>query len=157
MGTPAIKHLSSRGIPFEIMEYEHKHKGARFAAEAMGFPVSRTIKTLVVDLNRKGYAFVLMPGDKDLDLKKMAEIFSIKRAAMADTATAERLTGYLVGGISPFGTEKDLPVIIDASLMDSDKVAVNAGRRGLMLIMHPRDIFLASRGDVLQVAKESAT
>ncbi|MBW2096333.1 MAG: Cys-tRNA(Pro) deacylase [Deltaproteobacteria bacterium] len=139
------------------MEYEHKHKGARFAAEAMDFPVSQTIKTLVVHVDHKGYYLVLMPGDKDLDLKHLAKSLSAKRAAMADAATAERLTGYLVGGISPFRTKKDLPVIIDESLMHFNKVAVNGGKRGIMLIMHPRDILTASRADVLKLSGEIAT
>ena len=109
-----------------------------FAAEAMGFPLKRTIKTLIVDLGQKDYIIVLMPGDKKINLKRLAEAFSVKRAAMADMATAERLTGYLVGGISPFGTKQDLTVVMEAGLLEFDKVAVNAGRRGIMLIMDPK-------------------
>ena len=73
---------------------------------------------------------------------------------MADTATAERLTGYLVGGISPFGTKHDLPVVMEQSLLRFDKVAVNAGKRGVMLIMDPKDILLGVNGDILGLAKK---
>ena len=107
--------------------------------------------TLVVDLGRKGYVMVLMPGDKNIDLKSLAGAYSVKRAAMADTSTAERLTGYSVGGISPFGTKQNLPVVMEAGLLKFDKVAINAGERGVMLIMDPKDILLAVNGDVLGI------
>jgi len=152
MSTLAIKFLKQKGINFEVMEYLHEKKGAVFAAEAMGFPVERTIKTLVVDLGHRGYIMVLMPGDKNIDLKKLAAAFSVKRAAMADTSAAERLTGYLVGGISPFGTKQDLPVVMEECLLEFDGVAINAGKRGVMLVMDPKDILLAVNGEVLGLA-----
>ncbi|RLC07633.1 MAG: Cys-tRNA(Pro) deacylase [Deltaproteobacteria bacterium] len=155
MSTRAIRFLKEKGIDFEVVEYLHKKKGAVFAAQSLGFPLERTIKTLVVDLGRKNHVIVLMPGDRNLDLKRLAVFFSVKRAAMADTATAERLTGYLVGGISPFGTKHDLPVVMEQSLLRFDKVAVNAGKRGVMLIMEARDILLAVNGDVCRLASGS--
>lgn len=153
MSTRAIKFLNKKDIPFEVMKYLHEEKGAKFAAQAMGFPVARTIKTLVVDLGHKGYVMVLMPGDKNIDLKKLAAAFSVKRAAMADTSTAERLTGYLVGGISPFGTKQDLPVVMEECLLEFDRVAINAGQRGVMLVMDPKDILQAVNGNLLDLAK----
>ncbi len=140
MSTRAIGFLKSRGIEFEVRKYDHKVKGAEFASEAIGYPLERTIKTLVVDAGRKGPFLVLMPGHMKLDLKKLASFLSIKRVSMADTRTAERLTGYLVGGISPFGTRKRLPVIIEGSLVKHEKVAINGGQRGTMVIMNPEDI-----------------
>ena len=151
MSTQAIRFLNQKGIHFEVVEYVHEEKGAMFAAEAMGFPLERTIKTLVVDLGRKRYIIVLMPGDKNVDLKSLARAYSVQRAAMADMSTAERLTGYLVGGISPFGTKQNLPVVMEAGLLKFDKVAINAGERGVMLIMDPKDILLAVNGDVLGI------
>ena len=150
MSTRAIKFLSQKGIYFKVKEYEHEEKGARFAAEAMDFPLERTIKTLVVDLGQKGYILVLMPGEKNIDLKRLAKAFSVKRAAMADSSTAERLTGYLVGGISPFGTKQNLPVFMEAGLLEFDNVAINAGKRGVMLILDPKDILQAVNGDILK-------
>ena len=150
MSTRAIKFLSQKGIHFEVKEYEHEKKGAVFAAEAMGFPLERTIKTLVVDLGQKGYILVLMPGEKNIDLKRLAKAFSVKRAAMADTSTAERLTGYLVGGISPFGTKQNLPVFMETGLLEFNNVAINAGKRGCMLVLDPEDILQAVNGDILK-------
>jgi Cys-tRNA(Pro)/Cys-tRNA(Cys) deacylase len=152
MSTRAIKFLNQKGVSFEVKKYQHEEKGARFAAQAMGLPLERTIKTLVVDLGHKGYIMILMPGDKNIDLKKLSAALSVKRAAMADTSTAERLTGYLVGGISPFGTKQDLPVVMEECLLEFDRVAINAGKRGVMLVMDPKDILLAVKGDVLSLA-----
>jgi Cys-tRNA(Pro)/Cys-tRNA(Cys) deacylase len=153
MSTRAIKFLDQKDIHFEIIKYLHEEKGAKFAAQAIGFPVERTIKTLVVDMGHKGYVMVLMPGDKNIDLKKLAGALSVKRAAMADTSTAERLTGYLVGGISPFGTRQDLPVVMEECLLEFDRVAINAGQRGVMLVMDPKDILQAVNGNLLDLAK----
>jgi Cys-tRNA(Pro)/Cys-tRNA(Cys) deacylase len=149
MSTRVIKILNQKGIHFDVIKYEHDEKGAVFAASAMEFPLERTIKTLVVDLGSKGYMIVLMPGDKNINLKRLADAFSVKRAAMADSSTAERLTGYLTGGISPFGSKHDLPVVMDNSLLRFHKVAVNGGKRGVMLIMDPKDILMAANGNAL--------
>jgi len=121
MSTRAVKFLNQKGIPFEIIKYPHEEKGAEFAARAVG-------------------CFVLMPGDKQVALKRLAKAFSVKRAAMIDTETAERLTGYQVGGISPFGSKQRLPTIMEKSLMVFEKVLINAGQRGIMLMMNPGDI-----------------
>jgi Cys-tRNA(Pro)/Cys-tRNA(Cys) deacylase len=153
MSTRAIKFLKQKGVSFEVKKYQHEEKGARFAAQAMDFPLEKTIKTLVVDLGHKGYVMVLMPGDKNIDLKKLSAVFSVKRAAMADTATAERLTGYLVGGISPFGTKQVLPVVMEECLLEFDRVAINAGQRGVMLVMAPKDILSALNGNSSTLAK----
>ena len=140
MGTRAVSYLQKKHIPFEVVTYTHEKKGADYAAKATGFPLAQTIKTLVVDLGAKSYALVLVPGDKQLALKQLAKTASVKRAAMADQATAERLTGYLLGGISPFGTTRRLPVIMEKRLLAFDRVLINAGRRGVMLKMTPQDI-----------------
>lgn len=140
MSTRAIKYLNRKKIPYEVIRYVHGEKGARFASEAIGFPLHQTVKTLVVDLGKKGHALALMPGDRQLDLKKLARIWKVKRAAMADTETAERLTGYRIGGISPFGARQKIPAVLEETLLAQDRVVINAGQRGAMLKMTPRDI-----------------
>jgi len=140
MSTRAITYLKQKGIPFEAVTYDHQEKGAEFAARATGFPLEQTVKTLVVELECKKYCLVLMPGNRQLNLKYLAKIFAAKRTAMVDTATAERLTGYLVGGISPFGTKQRLPVVMEKSIQDYDEILINAGQRGMMLKMTPEDI-----------------
>ncbi|QTA85087.1 Cys-tRNA(Pro) deacylase [Desulfonema magnum] len=155
MPTRAAKFLKQKRIPFEIIEYEHEEKGAVFAARAIGFPLEQTIKTLVADLGNKKYALALMPGDKHLSLKHLARSCSVKKAAMADTATAERLTGYFVGGISPFGTKQRLSVVMEERLTDYDEIVINAGQRGVMLKMTPDDIIKALNCKVADLKLET--
>ena len=153
MSTRAIQFLIQKKIAFELIKYDHEEKGAEFAAAATGFSLAATVKTLVVDLGGKKYTLVLMPGDRQLSMKRQAKACGVKRAAMADTRTAERLTGYLVGGISPFGTKQKLPVVLEADILTFDKVLINAGRRGTMLKMTPPDIRKALTAKVAAVAQ----
>ena len=143
MSTRAIKYLKQKDIPYKVIKYEQEEKGAEFAAKATGFPIEKTIKTLVVELGQEKYCFALMPGDKQLDLKSLAKACSVKRAAMVDIATAQRLTGYQVGGVSPFGSKQRLPVVMEESMLKFDNVIINAGQRGIMLMMAPEDIVKA--------------
>ena len=138
--TRAISFLKSHDVSFETSEYDHNEKGAVFASQAIGVPLEKTIKTLMVEFTPKAHLVVLMPGTKKIPFKKLAQIRGAKRAFMAKEATAERLSGYLVGGISPFAMAKPLPVAMDAGLLAFDRVAVNGGKRGLMVIMNPSDI-----------------
>ena len=154
MSTRAIQYLNKKGINYKVVEYEHHEKGAEFAARAIGFPLERTIKTLVIDLDHKKFCFALLPGDKQLALKQLAKACKVKRAAMVDIATAERLTGYLVGGISPFAAKQNLPAVIEESLLRLDIVAINAGQRGIMMIMSPGDIVKALNCDVADIVQQ---
>ncbi len=140
MSTRAISFLKKKKIPHEIIRYEHGEKGAEFAARATGYPLEITVKTLVVELDRKRYCLALLPGHRELNLKKLASTLTVKRTAMVDIQTAERLTGYMVGGISPFGTRQQLETVMESSILDCDKILINAGQRGVMLKMNPRDI-----------------
>jgi Cys-tRNA(Pro)/Cys-tRNA(Cys) deacylase len=140
MSTPAIQFLKARRLPFEVVSYEHLEKGAEFAARATGFPLARTVKTLVVEAGPQRNLLVLVSGDRQLDLKRLARALAAKKASLADEVTAERLTGYRVGGISPFGVRQPLPVVMDQGLLSMEEVLINAGRRGVMLKMSPLDI-----------------
>jgi Cys-tRNA(Pro)/Cys-tRNA(Cys) deacylase len=138
--TPAVQYLKKCGIAHKIAEYDHLEKGAVFAARAIDFPLESTIKTLIIELIPGGFCIVLMPGSKKISFKKLAKTQGAKKATMVDARTAERLSGYLIGGISPFGFKQRLPVLMDAGLLDFGEVAINGGRRGVMLIMTPSDI-----------------
>ena len=152
MSTRAIQFLKQKEIPFSVVEYEHTEKGAKFASEALDFPIEKTVKTLVVDLVPKGYALVLIPGDKTLSTKKLSRSLSVKRTKLVDVATAERVTDYKVGGISPFGTKQRIPVIMEQSLLGVKTVAINAGKRGVMLMMNPKDIVRALEAKIGELA-----
>jgi Cys-tRNA(Pro)/Cys-tRNA(Cys) deacylase len=137
MSTRAIQFLVSHKVPHEIIAYDHQKKGAEFAAQTVGFPLEQTIKTLVVELGENQYGLALLPGNRQLSLKKLAKVLAIKKASMAEEKIAEKVTGYLVGGISPFGTKKQLPVVMEEDLISFRQVMINAGQRGLMLKMNP--------------------
>ena len=140
MSTTAIQLLKKAKIPFELLVYQHDQKGAAFAAQATGIPLEQTIKTLIADLGERRYVVALVPGDKQLDLKLLARALQVKSAGMADVPTAQRLSGYTVGGISPFGMRRRLETVLDNSIMNFASIAINAGKRGLMLRMAPQDI-----------------
>jgi len=140
MSTRAIQYLKQRKLAFEVVQYEHLQKGAEFAAQATGFPLEKTVKTLVVDLGPGRHGLVLVPGNRQADMKRVARAYAAKRAEMVDTATAERLTGYHVGGISPFGVRQALPILMDEIILSHEKILINAGQRGTMLKMSPADI-----------------
>lgn len=151
MSTRAIAYLKQKKVPFDVVKYDHQEKGAEFAAKAVGFSLEATIKTLVVDLGEDRHVLALTPGHRQLDLKKLARICGVKRAAMADTPTAERLTGYLVGGISPFGTRQRLSAVMEKSLLAFNRVLINAGQRGTMLEMAPADIVSTLKAQVAEI------
>ncbi len=153
MSTRAISYLARKKIAHQVVAYAHEEKGAQFAARAVGFPLAQTIKTLVAELGDHGHCLVLMPGDREVSMKKLARACGVKRAAMADTAVAERVTGYLVGGISPFGTRQVLKVVMEQCLLDVAEVMINAGQRGLLLKMAPGDIARVLGADVVSVAE----
>jgi Cys-tRNA(Pro)/Cys-tRNA(Cys) deacylase len=140
MSTRAIQYLKQHRVSFDTVVYPHAHKGAEYAAEATGYSLEMTVKTLVVDLGEGQYALALMPGDKQLSMKRLAKACRCKRAAMADTKTAQRITGYLVGGISPFGTKQKLPVVMEEGLLNYDRVLINAGQRGKLILIAPTDM-----------------
>ena len=154
MSTRAIIFLKRQGAAFEVIKYNHDHKGALFAAQAVGFPLERTAKTLVVALGGKQHALALMPGDRELDLKRMARVCNVKRARMTTPDTAERLTGYKVGGISPFGITAPLSSVMDSWLLDYDSVLINGGQRGTMLKMSPKDIAHLLKSTVADIARQ---
>lgn len=137
MSTRAVQFLRKNAVEFELVKYKHEEKGAVFAAEAIGFALEKTVKTLIVEVGKGGYTLALMPGHLELSMKKVAAACRAKRATMVKPEEAERLTGYKVGGISPFGTRRRMPTVMENGLLQFEKVALNAGQRGLMLIMNP--------------------
>jgi len=135
--TPAMRWLDQRKIEYEVREYDHKVKGAEFAAESLDWPLEAMIKTLVVALSDGSFVLCLMPGDRELSLKKLARAAGVKGARMATRDEAEKQTGYLAGGISPFGTRKRLETWIDEPLGGFERIAINGGGRGIIIFLDP--------------------
>ena len=99
------------------------------------------------------YCLALLPGHRELDLKSLASLLGVKRTAMVDVKTAQRLTGYLVGGISPFGTQQRMRTVMESSILSYEEIMINAGQRGLMLKIAPCDIVKALDSRVASIAR----
>lgn len=143
--TPATQFLLRAQVAFRPVEYRYDPGSERVAlqaAEAIGLPPARLLKTLMVEVDGRP-ACAVLPGDRGLSMKRVAAAFGGKSAAMMPPAKAERLTGYHTGGISPFGQRRPVPVAFEADAMGFDEVAINGGRRGLLLLLSPRDALAA--------------
>jgi Cys-tRNA(Pro)/Cys-tRNA(Cys) deacylase len=141
-GTPAIALLTKQKITHRVHEYDHDPRSASFGLEAtelLGLPAERVFKTLVAEVD--GVLTIgVVPVAGQLDLKALAAAVGGKRAEMADPHEAERVTGYVVGGISPIGQRKRLPTVLDSSAADHETVLVSGGRRGLDIELSPADL-----------------
>jgi Cys-tRNA(Pro)/Cys-tRNA(Cys) deacylase len=145
-GTPATVALARAGIPFTVHAYDHDPAAASYgleAAEALGLEPATVFKTLLADVD--GSLVVgIVPVTGQLDLKALAAAVGGKRATMADPAAAERVTGYVVGGISPIGQKRRLPTVLDESAAGHPVVYVSGGRRGLDVGLAPDDLALVT-------------
>lgn len=141
--TPAIRLLQREQVPFTEHPYAHDADAESYgeeAAEKLGIDAGRVFKTLVCQAEGVGLVMVLVPSSGRLDLKALARALGVKKIDLADPLVAERTTGYVVGGISPLGGRKRLPVVIDASIETLESVYVSAGRRGLQVELAPGDL-----------------
>jgi Cys-tRNA(Pro)/Cys-tRNA(Cys) deacylase len=139
--TRATRALEAAGVPFEVRHYEYDPGADRVglqAAQALGESPARVLKTLMTRVDGKP-ACAILPSDRELSMKKLAQALGGKSAAMMPPADAERLTGYKVGGISPFGQMKKVPVVIEQAALAEELAYMNGGQRGLQLRLAPRD------------------
>ncbi|MFC3570253.1 YbaK/EbsC family protein [Paracoccus simplex] len=144
-GTPATQFLRRAGVAFRPVEYRYDPGSERVAlqaAEAVGLPPGQLLKTLMIEVDGRP-ACAVVPGDRSLSMKRVAAAFGGKAAAMMPADKAERLTGYRTGGISPFGQRRPVPTLFEAGAMDCADVAINGGKRGLLLLLAPGDALAA--------------
>jgi Cys-tRNA(Pro)/Cys-tRNA(Cys) deacylase len=140
-GTPATLALQKAAVAFTLHEYDYDPEAVRIglqAAEALGVEPGRLLKTLMAKAG--DVVCVLLPSDRELSLRKLANAAGTKDAAMLRPAEAERLTGYRVGGISPFGQKRRVRVFVDRAAIAHPAVIVNGGRRGLQIELAALDL-----------------
>jgi len=141
-GTPASAALAQAGAEFTLHPYEHDAAAQAYgeeAADALGVPHERIFKTLVAEVDG-GLTVAVVPVSGKLDLKALAAALGGKRAAMAEAAKVERVTGYVVGGISPLGQRRRLPTVVDSSALKFATVYFSAGKRGLQIETAPAEL-----------------
>jgi len=141
--TPAVKALQKNKVNLKTHEYAHDPAAESYgleAAEKMGVDATRVFKTLVVMLDAKDYAVGVIPVSDMLSMKQIAKAAGAKKAAMADKTDVERITGYVLGGVSPIGQKKRLKTFIDESAQACVTMFVSAGRRGMEIEINPQDL-----------------
>ena len=139
--TPATLALRKLGIAFRLHTYVYDSRAESIglqAAEALGVEPGRMLKTLMAEVDGKPVC-VMVPSDHEVSMKKLAQAFAGKTANMMRPSDAERLTGYHVGGISPFGQKKRVPAAIEAAALEATSVYLNGGQRGLQVELDPKE------------------
>ena len=139
--TPAIRLLREKKISFEPCLYDYKeHGGTNRAAALLGVAEHRVVKTLVMETEERKPLLVLMHGDCEVSTKQLARSIGAKNVSPCDAATAQKHTGYMVGGTSPFGTRARLPVYVERTIFDLPEIYVNGGKRGFLVKLNSRDL-----------------
>ena len=145
--TPAVRIAKKAGIVFTLHEYPHdsqvssnsKNYGEE-ASTSLGVLPQQVFKTLLVSVNDNQLAVAIVPVSHQLNFKSVAKALGYKKASMANPREAEKATGYVLGGISPLGQKKQLPFVIDETVVKFETVYVSAGRRGLEIEIAPKDL-----------------
>jgi Cys-tRNA(Pro) deacylase len=139
--TPAVHVLRQHGVAFTEHEYRYEERGGTaVSSRELGVDEHIVIKTLVMEDERKQPLIVLMHGDREVSTKNLARQIGAKTVTPCAPEVAQKHTGYLVGGTSPFGTRKSLPVYLERSIAALDRIYVNGGRRGFLLALSPQDL-----------------
>lgn len=141
--TPAINLLKKNRCDFKIHKYEHDSDCTNYGEEAalkLGLDENRVFKTLLVELNTKELAVGIIPVNCSMSLKNISNALKAKSAKMADKNEAQKVTGYLLGGISPLGQKKRLKTVLNKSAFNFDTIFVSGGKRGLDIEVKPNDL-----------------
>ena len=146
MKTNGARFLESQGIEFELREYEvdPEDLSAITVAKKIGMPAEQVFKTLLTTGGTGSYVFAVIPGDAELDFKKLARVAGLRKAEMVSLKDVQPLTGYIRGGVTVFGAKKAFPVFVDETAILFDKISVSAGTRGTQLILSPDDYLKAA-------------
>jgi Cys-tRNA(Pro) deacylase len=141
--TPSTAFLKQRGIAFKAYEEEYRGPGVTAQSE---------VKSLVMEDDAGRPFLVMMPGDRRVDTKGLAARLGVKKVRMASSETAERLTGFKIGSIGPFGLKEKLPIYVEGSVLELPSITVGGGRRGLVIEVNPKTLASAVSAQTVNVA-----
>ena len=142
--TPATALLRAKGIPFTEHPYEYlEHGGAQNSAQVLGFDPFAVVKTLIMQDEQAKPLVVLMHGNRKVSTKNLARQIGVKSVEPCEPDVAQRHSGYLVGGTSPFGLRKAMPIYVEATILDLPKILINAGRRGYLVGIDPQVLVIS--------------
>jgi Cys-tRNA(Pro) deacylase len=151
--TPATQWLRARGVTFSEHPYDYvEHGGTAESARQLGVPEHAVVKTLVMQDERAQPLLVLMHGDRQVSTKNLARALGAKSVEPCKPEVAQRHSGYLVGGTSPFGLRKAMPVVVEASVLELERIFINGGRRGYLVGMAPAVLVQALQARPVQCA-----
>jgi Cys-tRNA(Pro)/Cys-tRNA(Cys) deacylase len=157
MKTNAARILEGLGIAYRLQEYEvdPEDLSAIAVAHKIDLPVEQVFKTLLTITGKEQYAFAVIPGDAELDFKKLARAAGVRKTEMASLKDVQPLTGYIRGGVTVFGAKKDFPVFADETIELFDFISVSAGQRGTQILLAPQDYLRATKAVVADLTKGS--
>jgi Cys-tRNA(Pro)/Cys-tRNA(Cys) deacylase len=154
--TNAARILDGLGIRYEIREYsvDPEEFSALVVAEKIGLRPEQVFKTLLCVTADREHVFAVVPGDAELDLKKLAQAAGTRKAEMVSLKDVQPLTGYVRGGVTVFAAKKDFPVYVDETLELFDVISVSAGTRGVQVLLSPADYLRAAKATVADLTKD---
>ncbi|TCI43248.1 MULTISPECIES: Cys-tRNA(Pro) deacylase [unclassified Exiguobacterium] len=146
--TNAARKLKQRNIPFTYLSYvvDESDVSAKHVAASLDKPLDQLYKTICLENEQRKYAFFLISGDLDIDLKAAAKAWGAKKASPVPMKELEALTGYIRGGVSPIGAKKRFPVFLHDSAKQKDKIIISAGKRGYQIELTPDDLIRFTDG-----------
>ena len=158
MKTNGARFLENLGIAFELREYEVdlEDLSATTVARKIGMPAEQVFKTLLTTGGPSEYVFAVIPGDAELDFKKLARAAGLRKAEMCPLKDVQPLTGYIRGGVTVFGAKKPYPVFVDETAILFETISVSAGTRGTQLILNPEDYIHAAEAQTADLTKDAA-
>jgi len=155
LNTPATAFLAQHGVTYTEHEFEYKeHGGTSHSSTSLGVPEHNVVKTLIMENERGDPLVVLMHGDRKVSTKELARQAGVKKIAPAKPEAATRHSGYLIGGTSPFGTRKEMPVFLERSVLDLPRIYINGGRRGYLLGMPSAELLRVLSPTLVEVGIE---
>jgi Cys-tRNA(Pro)/Cys-tRNA(Cys) deacylase len=158
MKTNGARFLEALNIPFELIEYEvdPEDLSAMTVAKKICMPAEQVFKTLLTTGGPGSYVFAAIPGNAELDFKKLARVAGLRKVEMVPLKDVQLLTGYIRGGVTVFGAKKAYPVFVDETAILFDRISVSAGTRGTQMVLSPDDYLRAAEAQTAALTKDAA-